>query len=219
MRFFLILVLTISLSQSDEIQRIESIVKDIVKLRGDYEECKKSLGSGRNFRAERLEKRVIELEVLLSKEREKNAKLESQLSEKYDSTSLNNETITKFKKLLDSKDKEIKSLKKRLTKSKQKVIKKSKKVHKKSVVRKKITKKSTNKDIQTIKPSTFRLKVDSSIYDSIDGIEIDRWEKDTTFTTNKRTTKYIKITGYFEDGKWRGAKKEMWIKSRDVYKK
>ena len=207
MRFFLILVLTISLSQSDEIQRIESIVKDIVKLRGDYEECKKSLGSDRNFRAERLEKRVIELE--------------EQLNKKYDSSSLNDETITKFKQLLDSKDKEIASLKKELLKlkSKQKIILKPKKAHKKSVITKKVRKKATTKDIQIIKPSTFRLKTQSAIYDSIGGVEIDRWDKDTTFTTNKRTASYVKITGYFIDKKWKKASKEMWIKSRDVYKK
>jgi chromosome segregation ATPase len=203
-----------SLLYSSEVQRIESIVKDIVELRADYEECKKSLGADRNFRAERFEKRVKELEI-------KNAKLEDELSKKYTSTSISDETITKFKKLLASKDKEIASLKKALkekpkkVKSKKEVVKRV--VHKPKKVKK--PKKTTTNKIEYIKPSTFRLNKDSDIYGSLNGDKIEKWEKNTTFTSNQKANGYIKITGCFEDSKWHSVKQEKWIKESDVYKK
>ncbi len=221
MKILFILFFTISFLQSGEIQRIESIVQDIVKLRGDYEECKKSLGNNRNFRADRFEKRTQELELLLDKEKLKTKKLTVLLNKKCTSTNLNNEAIDNLEKILDSKNNEIKSLKNEIKKMKIKPKMHKKKVHKEKVVKKvkKISKSIYKGKIEIIKPTTFCLKNDSIIYDTINGQKIAYWEKNTTFTSNQKTKSYIKITGYFISMKWKKAKKEMWIKINDVYSK
>jgi len=43
--------------------------------------------------------------------------------------------------------------------------------------------------VQTIKASTFRLKTDSKIYNAQGGKKIDEWEKDRSFTSNKKKKK------------------------------
>ncbi|NPA60401.1 MAG: hypothetical protein GXO30_08110, partial [Epsilonproteobacteria bacterium] len=73
-----------------------------------------------------------------------------------------------------------------------KTKKRTKKIVKKVIKKEpKRVKTNTNHKIQIIKASTFYLKRDSSIYDSIDGKKIDKWEQDTTFTSNQRTNSYI----------------------------
>ena len=65
----------------------------------------------------------------------------------------------------------------------------------------------------------YRLAKDAKIYDAIDGVVVTQWEARTSFTSNKRTKEWIKITGYFVDKVWRPSTKEMWIKSSDTIKR
>jgi hypothetical protein len=70
--------------------------------------------------------------------------------------------------------------------------------------------------IHSFKASAFRVNKSASIYNAINGREIVKWEKNTSFTSDKKTTSMIKITGYFVDKVWTPASKEMWIKVEDA---
>lgn len=69
------------------------------------------------------------------------------------------------------------------------------------------------------KAFAYRMHKDTNIYDGIDGKIIDRWEKDTSFTSNQKTRKWIKITGFFVEKIWRPTQKEMWVKVADADKR
>ena len=73
--------------------------------------------------------------------------------------------------------------------------------------------------VQEAKPTTYRLKNDSKIYNRFDGAEIYLWEKDRTFTSNIKTQNYIKITGFFVNQVWQSAEEELWIKKVDVFER
>ena len=76
-----------------------------------------------------------------------------------------------------------------------------------------------NIKITKFKAASFELKIDSIIYDDIDGKKIDEWVKTTSFTSNIKTATWMKVSGYFIDKKWRPAKADMWIKIEQVFKK
>ena len=69
------------------------------------------------------------------------------------------------------------------------------------------------------KGRTYRLKQESAIYDTPDGKVIAVWEESTSFTSNIYKGKWIKITGYFVNKKWRKSTEEMWIKAKDTIKR
>lgn len=69
------------------------------------------------------------------------------------------------------------------------------------------------------KGRTYRLKQESAIYDSPDGKVIAIWEEKTSFTSNIYKGKWIKITGYFVNMKWKKSTDEMWIKEKDTVKR
>lgn len=73
--------------------------------------------------------------------------------------------------------------------------------------------------IVEFKPSPFRLKTDSIIYDAIEGNKIGKWEKGRSFTSNTRTNSWIKISGYFVKRKWKKADGDMWVKRAQVVKR
>ena len=73
--------------------------------------------------------------------------------------------------------------------------------------------------VRSEKASTYRLKNEAVIYDKIDGKAVAVWEKRTSFTSNALQGDWVKITGYFVDKKWKRAKKELWIKAKDVIKR
>lgn len=73
-----------------------------------------------------------------------------------------------------------------------------------------------NENIYKIKPTTFRLKENSNIYNSIDGQKVDEWEKNSSFTSNIRSNGWIKITGYFVNRIWQKSSKELWVESKNV---
>ncbi len=76
-----------------------------------------------------------------------------------------------------------------------------------------------NEEIVTFAASTFRVKVKTTIYDSPNGKKIEEWEMKTSFTSTQRMGNWIKITGYFIDKKWLKAKRNMWIKEEDIFKR
>jgi len=84
---------------------------------------------------------------------------------------------------------------------------------------KEIKLKKPKTELQTFKASSFRLVNDAVIYDLADGKEIAKWEKHTSFTSNVKMSNWVKITGYFLNQRWRKAKKEMWIKDKDILKR
>ena len=68
-------------------------------------------------------------------------------------------------------------------------------------------------------PGVFRLNKDAPIYNGINGAKIDKWEEGTSFTSNRRSSKFIKITGFFINRQWVKAKKSLWVKVEDVLKR
>lgn len=206
-------LLLISLLHAGEIQRIESIVDDISKLRVEYEKCKKSL----------------------KKSRQKNIILKAELDYINGTSSNNVQSIAKYKKLLEKRNREIKILKRKLSKFKKNNIK-TKKIIQVCKVKKDdnpfpklvpkvgttvVKSRKIEKKEKTIsfKATVFRLKKNTSIYSSPNSKKLYLWDKDRTFTSNIGTKNWIKITGYFINKKWIRAKDELWIKKNDVSKK
>ena len=74
-------------------------------------------------------------------------------------------------------------------------------------------------EVQITKASTYRLSSDGAIYDSPNGKQINSWTKNTSFTSNRKTINWVKITGFFIDKKWKKAKEDMWIKKSQVSKR
>lgn len=212
MKIFFIVVMVVSFLHADEMQRIESIVSDITKLRVDYEKCKKSLDGKKTIKVdvikhEKNEDEVREYKRLLRDEREKNAILKDEL-----------ESLTML--LIKSKKEKPQSKKAPVICIENEsidpnpfpdLVPKNIKIEEKKII--------IEDKIQNFKAAPFCLKIDSSIYDGVDGKKIDEWEKNTSFTSNKKSSSWIKITGYFVDQKWRRAKKDMWVQYERVSKK
>ena len=169
---FLFLV-TVELSATQEIQRIDSIVKDITTLRKSYEQ---------KLLVEKEQVKVLQ---------EKNRAYEIQI-------------------------KDLKNQIKHIEKSK-----------KRKIIVKKICKDEDGfpklkikKGIYDFDASAFRLGVDSAIYaDAKSNKVIAHWEKGTSFTSHIATDDRVKITGYFVNGLWQKAAKEMWIIRENVIKR
>jgi len=182
---------------SDDIQRLETIVKEITQLRSDYEACEIALQS-----------KKITIIPSLDEEREK---LEKKLQ--------------KQEKLLLTQDKKIAYLEKLLQKPKNKTVVVAQVCEEENPFQKLMMKESPKDSlkaplkVRAMAPTTFHLKVDAMIYDAPDGAKIESWEKETSFTSNKRAKNWIKITGYFIDKKWISSKTNMWIKEEQVLKK
>lgn len=225
-----------SLLCGDEIQRIESIVKDITLLRIQYEECQEKLGSGDDT--------LFPLKQTLKDEQQKNILLLSELDAcknshqeneklrfrilKLEKSNIDIENLlkAKYEKLLSQKDNRIKDLENQI-KNRQKPIKKEfnqfpKLVMKEETVQKgEIPSKINKSDIkeQETAPSAYRLKYESDIFESVDGVVVDRWEEERSFTSNRKYKNWVKITGYFVDQRWRKAEKDLWILEENVLKR
>lgn len=240
MKSLLIIFLALSFLQADELQRIESIINDIAKLRVEHEECQRALElkgtmraqTTKEFDGEKYEKNIETL-------REKNSSLEKNIQNQTLLVQNSQKEIKKYKNLLKTKENEIKTLKNQLAilekkkENEPKIV--VKEVIKKVVIEKKMHPKDENifptlmpknskfekkQELQQeTKPTTYRLKEDSFIYNNIDGDEIYTWEKDRTFTSNAKTQNYILITGYFVDREWMKAEEELWIKKADVFER
>jgi len=169
----------------DEIQRIDSIVEDISKLRDSYDKSQDELQRCR---------------YSLKDEQEKNVLLLKEIDGDTKSTPTD---VKIYQNEIETLKIKIAELQKRLETNKFP----------------KLVMKDENSKLITFKAATFKLNKDADIYDSVDGLKIDRWEDKTTFTSNQKKAGYIKITGYFVDRVWQPSDKELWIKESDVIKK
>ncbi|MCK9490530.1 MAG: hypothetical protein M0Q24_00450 [Sulfurimonas sp.] len=240
MKSLFIIFLLFFLLQGDELQRIESIINDITKLRVEHEECKKALDSKGIIKVETTKESECEsyektVEILKTK----NISLEKKLQEQ---TKILKDTENEreiYKKAVKTKEDQIEILKNQIVFLEKKGETKPKVVVKEIIKEKKIYPKDDNifptlmpkhtkfkkeilktKEIEEeTKPTTYRLKYDSKIYNEISGDEIYLWEKDRTFTSNIQTQNFTKITGYFIDKKWQKAEEELWIKKVDIFER
>ena len=203
MKLILLLLLFLNSYGSDEVTRIESIVKDIQKLRSDYNKQEEELG-------------IYKYD--LSDEKEKNGILNNEI----DSLTIQ---LKKVKKLLKIKEKENIVNKNNLKKISKNKINLQKCMNNQIVVddnpfpklqMKKEFRESENEKLSTFKAKSFRFNKSANIFDSIDGTVVDNWESTTSFTSNVKSKNWVKITGYFVDKVWRSSQKEMWVKAEDV---
>lgn len=79
----------------------------------------------------------------------------------------------------------------------------------------KIEKSSNSTKLENFSPSTFKLLKDNEIYDSIDGNVVKNWSKNRKFTAYQRVGDWIKISGYFNNGKWQSSKEVIWIRANE----
>ena len=215
--------LIISLLYGDEIQRMEMIVSDIAKLRISYETCKDELKSVKSSKLTNLYKPEKTTDIknenyILN---QKVVKLTKQL--------LNIQNILKIK------DREIISLRNKINhkRTKKVKIKENKALSLENICKKvyveddnpfptlimKDKYKTQKMKITTYKASSFRTKHVSSIYAYPDAKKIEQWEGGKSFTSNKKTSKWIKITGFFINKQWQKVSHDMWIKNSDVVKR
>lgn len=206
MIFFISLLLTSLLA--DDFDKINIIVSDISELRKENEKCQAKL---KNI-TYKTEKQSLDYEKLYNEQKHKNVILKAQLEYSNDLQTSN--------KNLTNKIEELEKLVK-----KQKNLLKTKSNNKKNtfstlVMKEKYQKKySETQKIIRFKATSFYLNEDSNIYNSINGNKIFTWNAGRSFTSNKKTKKWIKITGYFVNKRWQRAKQKMWIKLQKVSKK
>jgi len=204
---FFISLLLISLL-ADDFDKINIIVSDISELRKENEKCQAKL---KNI-TYKTEKQSLDYEKLYNEQKHKNVILKAQLEYSNDLQTSN--------KNLTNKIEELEKLVK-----KQKNLLKTKSNNKKNtfstlVMKEKYQKKySETQKIIRFKATSFYLNEDSNIYNSINGNKIFTWNAGRSFTSNKKTKKWIKITGYFVNKRWQRAKQKMWIKLQKVSKK
>lgn len=226
MKIVFIALLLLSYLNADDVQRIEAIIKDIAKLRVEHERCESELKEKKTaiFSAETSS--CQKYKELYEEEKNKNVILKAQTDYDKDLLKSNQNMAKSIKKLekqikeqeklLKIKDIEIKKLQKN-SKNDCKNINVFPKLMLKEQYKQQ--KHEATEKIITFKPRAFRLKVDSDIYDSINGNKISKWQKGTSFTSNQETDEWVKITGYFVNKKWKKAEQEMWIKKSQVFKR
>jgi len=187
------------LVNADEIQRIESMVKDISQLKDEYKTTEQKLHQCSN----RLQNGIVKESEFEKKEKKyiKRIKdLENQLK-------------------IARKKAKIKEVKKTIIKTKIKKCLINQSLEKENPFPKLQLKKEFQEKeskIEFFKPSSFRVNKEADIYDSVYGKVIETWEDKTSFTSNQKNANWIKITGYFVDKQWKPAEKEMWIKIVDL---
>lgn len=204
MKIIFTVLIILSLLNSDEIKRLEAIVVEISQLRTNYEECKSELEVNQKSRAEDINSDLVnKIEKL-----EKLVKNQQKLLKSKEIVDKNQQ------KLLKSKEIALKSQCKKST------LESEKETFPKLIMKSEYQNKNSNDDtIINFKPITFHLIRDSIIYDAVDGEQIDKWEKNTSFTSGVKTENWVKITGYFVDRKWRRAQKEMWVELLNATRK
>jgi len=133
-----------------------------------------------------------------------------------ESTPQINKALEKRVMRLETKVKQLTLLVEQMKKTKTTpvIVYKKAEVQKKSQVQKKVHTKT-----KTSHSATYRLNRDSYIYNEDDGEILDTWAEGTSFTSNKRTSRMIKITGFFVDRVWRKAEKNIWVKSENAFER
>lgn len=198
MRYLIISMILSLFVYAGEMDRIESIVKDIEILRADYNRCKKELDIQNN---EKSNKECLKLLKIKEKE---NIYLKNRLDIQNEELKNKDKIINSLKNQINFKDKTSISSNK-FPKLMMKDSKKEKKVIKEVEV--------------NIKASTFILVKDSDIYNTVNGKVVYQWKDKTAFTSNKMTQNWMKITGYFIDNKWKRAPQKLWIKKTNIVKR
>jgi len=203
MKWILLLLLLFSYSNADEVSRIELIVKDINKLRNDYNKVEEELG-------------IYKYD--LRDEKEKNEILTKEI----------NNLVIELKKA--KKAIKVKDNRNKISKNTLNDIAKNKIILQKCMDNQIIEENNVFPDLQmkkeflqnkketlsTFKAKSFRFNKSAKVLDSINGELIDEWEITTSFTSNVKSKNWVKITGYFVDKVWRPAEKEMWVRATDV---
>lgn len=198
MKIIFMALMLLSFLHSDEMQRIESIVKDISELRSEYDKCQVEL------KAEKMS-HYIDTDESKKELLKKIDYLEKQ--------------VKKQEEVLKTKELTIKNLTNTLKSSSKKTTAATKTCKEANDFPELMMKEDHQEKIVTFKACPFVLNVESIIYDGINGKKIDKWGKGTSFTSNKETKSWIQITGYFVNKKWVIAKKDMWLKKAQVSKK
>lgn len=192
----LISIFTISYLNANEIQRIESIVQDINKLRADYNKLDDELAMSQYNLKDEKEKNIILKEEIKS--------LSKQLKKAKNILKIKENSIKKL--TIDTHGKVNNCLKNQITISENSFPE----------LTMKEKYKSDDTKVVYFKASAFRANKEADIYDGVDGERVDRWEVMTSFTSNQKISQWIKITGYFVDKVWRPSQKELWIKESDA---
>ena len=142
----------------------------------------------------------------------------SKLSQKIDTLQLKNtQQITQKLNLL--KQQLPKVDKSELTQIKNKITQLEKKLQKYEIQLQKLsTKQTPSFDYIIIHPTTLITTTKTNIYSSPNPTTkvLTQWDKGITFTSYKEKNNFIKVTGYFVDGKWTPNKKEWWINKKDA---
>lgn len=248
MKYSIIALAFISIVSASETQRVASMVEDISKLRDDYATCKSELESQSIIPQTTSTCRVKASELknfkeLLKKEQEQNSILRKkiELSEKENTKSILEKqkilelekTVQDQSKLLEMQENKINSLnsallvktKEKESNSSQNDIKNSLVCKEKNLFSKLVVKESSNKKdagdekAYATKAMTLFLKVDSSLYDAINGKKVAEWKKDDPFTSNQRSESWVKVTGYFVGRTWKKANEELWVEVVNVNEK
>ncbi|WP_428738664.1 hypothetical protein [Sulfurimonas sp.] len=208
MVFLFVLILN-----ADDMQRLDEIVKDIENLRISYDKSQDSLNKCQIQLHDQQEKNMI-----LQKE------LKNESTETYmksinvsDIENLKNQ-IKNLKKQIKNKDNEILLLKNKNNKIMDNQIKKENTLENEINNFPELKMRKQPKLVDNT-PTTYRLTQESIIYSGIDGVEVDKWEKSTSFTSKLKTAGWIKISGYFVDKKWQKVQKDMWVKTSQAFKR
>lgn len=181
---------------ADEIQRIESVVADIQKLRLDYDKSQEDLSLSLVKLRDEKQKNDILLKRLESKENEIKD-LKNQIK------SIKNKIIVKNKEKVI-----IKELSQKCTK---------KQIEKKNKFPKLMMRDESKKQVDSdTNPHTYRLNKNAKIYDAQAGAVLFEWEERRSFTSNFKSGEWIQITGYFIEKIWHKSAKELWVKEEDA---
>ncbi len=70
--------------------------------------------------------------------------------------------------------------------------------------------------VENMTPKTFELAKDTVIKDEPGGTIVDIWFEGTRFTAFQKMGEWIKISGYFPDGRWHKNPKEFWVKRQNL---
>ncbi|MDX1295150.1 MAG: hypothetical protein R3302_02715 [Sulfurimonadaceae bacterium] len=233
MKKSLTLALLCGVLSANEIERIESIVNDVTKLRTNYEICQQKLmvaeaevksgaqvaDTAKYDSNDLYKKKIAALEKALESSREN-----ERLSER--SLEHANTQIAQLQKLVSEQKQHIEVLSDvKPTQVVTKVVTKTVEVPKpcpdpnpfpKLMMKEEKTEpKSAARSGETVyfEACAFRVTEDSDIYDAPDGKVIERWEAKTSFTSNQKRDGWVRITGYFVEGKWRPSRdRTLWVR-------
>ncbi|MEA3374376.1 MAG: hypothetical protein U9Q62_11890 [Campylobacterota bacterium] len=244
MRILLGLFVTALLLLGNEVERIESIVNDVTKLRQNYEGCRAQLAAVERGEGGNSDEKMLALQREIQSQRD--------LYER-EIERMKNELIVSEKKLVlvtrSLKDaKEKKGEYKQHLNAQQQVAGKQKSTQVKTVyvtadaascpdpnpfpkllMKKEYTAMKSNGTLKSsagkeavekrthFKARAFRMKNRARVYDAPKGKVIATWEAKTSFTSGEKEGDWIRITGYFIDKKWRPNRdREMWVEKKNT---